>query len=114
PLISLYYLQHMLKESRKVRPTIWIYAELFTGDRQMDLFYERELGINALIREAMQTYSPRDLGGLVVQYGGGKVSGSLERIISSLRNKINPMKSLIPSLCPALLFDCTHDNEPPA
>ena len=54
--------RHVLARVREVNPHCWVFAELFTGNFETDLLYQRTLGINALIREAMQCDSPADLG----------------------------------------------------
>ncbi|OEH79857.1 glycogen debranching enzyme [Cyclospora cayetanensis] len=97
---AMHAVQHMLRECRRVRPDIWVYAELFTGSQEADLHFERQLGLNALIRESMQTQNPGDLVWQLTQFGG-RDAGAL-------------LKPLPARLCPALFYDCTHDNEPAA
>eukprot|EP00922_Rhytidocystis_sp_ex-Travisia-forbesii_P044877 GHVS01066912.1.p1 GENE.GHVS01066912.1~~GHVS01066912.1.p1 ORF type:complete len:1880 (+),score=289.48 GHVS01066912.1:287-5926(+) len=104
--------KHMLRECRKLRPNLWVYAELFTGEQKVDQQFERELGINALIREAMQTHSSRDLGLHAVKYCRCNPVGALSAMASSERDN-SQKKHLKPALCPALFYDCTHDNESP-
>eukprot|EP00922_Rhytidocystis_sp_ex-Travisia-forbesii_P065763 GHVS01097677.1.p1 GENE.GHVS01097677.1~~GHVS01097677.1.p1 ORF type:complete len:1823 (-),score=304.21 GHVS01097677.1:256-5724(-) len=104
--------KHMLRECRKLRPNLWVYAELFTGEQKVDQHFERELGLNALIREAMQTHSSRDLGLHAIKYCGCEPLGALASVPSTEREH-HRKKQLKPSLCPALFYDCTHDNETP-
>eukprot|EP00922_Rhytidocystis_sp_ex-Travisia-forbesii_P065765 GHVS01097680.1.p1 GENE.GHVS01097680.1~~GHVS01097680.1.p1 ORF type:complete len:1836 (-),score=266.89 GHVS01097680.1:358-5865(-) len=102
--------KHMLRECRRIRPNLWIYAELFTGQQKVDQLFERELGLNALIREAMQTHSSRDLGVHAMKYCHCEPLGALSSV-PSLDDA--GKQQLKPSLCPALFYDCTHDNETP-
>ncbi|KAF7458527.1 Gdb1p glycogen debranching enzyme [Cryptosporidium felis] len=128
----LHVAKHMLRVCRKTRPNIWVYAELFTGDFQVDLEFERTLGLNALIREAMRAESPGSLGFSVSNYSTAPIGGlstipsmfqaiNLEgfqnvnnngEILTSLPilDGAKPLKMLS---CPAIFFDCTHDNETP-
>jgi len=96
----------MLDAARAVRPSLYVNAELFTGNRDMDIAYILRLGINSLVQEAIQT---RDAGGMIgkVSEGGGHPIGSLEDSRASVRE-------LLPAHVPGILFDCTHDNEAPA
>ena len=63
------------------------------------------LGINSLIREAMNASSPEDLSRTLYMYGVGRPVGNLRRHASNSAVRREPR---------ALLFDCTHDNPTPA
>lgn len=104
--------KYCLKESRKVNPNLWVYAELFTGNRETDLKFERELGLNALIREAMQSYNAKNLAHHIQEFGGRQNIGSFDPI-SSLNRLSDSPRPLFRTLSPSLYFDCTHDNETP-
>nr|CEL76447.1 TPA: glycogen debranching enzyme, putative [Toxoplasma gondii VEG] len=175
--------QHMLRECRRIRPDFWIFAELFTGSQAVDLHFERCLGINALVREAMQTHDAGDLVNHLKRFGMQNGLGQLSPVAAIDRReapmgaapnasgnlssqaskrpadaacvrgeskredaafdadstvelnqvdergkaKSSPSSSgtdcrgtecrgvpLRPVLCPALFYDCTHDNETPA
>ncbi|KAJ1607173.1 glycogen debranching enzyme Gdb1p [Cryptosporidium canis] len=128
----LHVAKHMLRVCRNTRPNIWVYAELFTGDYQVDLEFERTLGLNALIREAMRAETPGALGNYVSSYSSAPIGGlstipsmfqtvnsenlgqgySKEELLISLPilQGAKPLKKLP---CPAIFFDCTHDNETP-
>lgn len=103
--------RYCLQEARKANPNLWVYAELFTGNRDTDLKFERELGLNALIREAMQSYNAQNLGWRIREFGGHPI-GSLNPIPALQRLSHSP-RPLLPTLSPSLFFDCTHDNETP-
>ncbi|CAK9002742.1 unnamed protein product [Durusdinium trenchii] len=129
--------RHVLARVREVNPHCWVFAELFTGNFETDLLYQRTLGINALIREAMQCDSPADLGHkLQSPIWNGHPVGALSPIPTldrvppaqtSQQKHLSKCPSrtllaapardavpLLPRHCPALLFDCTHDNQTPA
>ncbi|OII72983.1 Gdb1p glycogen debranching enzyme [Cryptosporidium ubiquitum] len=126
----LHVAKHMLRVCRKTRPNIWVYAELFTGDYQVDLEFERTLGLNALIREAMRAETPGSLGNYVSNYSTAPIGGlstvpSMFQTVNSenLDKENQEVLISLPILqgakplkrfpCPAIFFDCTHDNETP-
>jgi len=126
--------QHMLAQVRKVNHQCWVFAELFTGNLQTDLLYQQTLGINALIREAMQSHHPRELSyHLGSTLWGAHPLGALSNIPTldrvpgytedDCRSRARSASfayigtrelPLRPRHCPALVFDCTHDNQTPA
>lgn len=115
--------EYLIDEARKVRPDLAIFAELFTGSEEADYIFVKRLGINALIREAMQAWSTEELSRLVHRHGGRPI-GSFELDLpspgqdfsksqSSCR-ETETIRSIRPIPVPALFMDCTHDNEMPA
>ncbi|KAL4866071.1 hypothetical protein BDV12DRAFT_173429 [Aspergillus spectabilis] len=115
--------EYLIDEARKVRPDLAIFAELFTGSEEADYVFVKRLGINALIREAMQAWSTGELSRLVHRHGGRPI-GSFELDLSSpglgssksqsSGSESEVIHSIRPVPVPALFMDCTHDNEMPA
>ncbi|KAI9367985.1 glycogen debranching enzyme [Aspergillus egyptiacus] len=115
--------EYLIDEARKVRPDLAIFAELFTGSEEADYVFVKRLGINALIREAMQAWSTGELSRLVHRHGGRPI-GSFELDLpspglnfsksqaSGFENEA--IRNIRPIPVPALFMDCTHDNEMPA
>ncbi len=124
--------EHILDEARRVRPNLYVVAELFTGSEEMDYVFVKRLGLSSLIREAMQSWSTGELSRLVHRYGGRPI-GSFE--VDEITRPSNPgstpvspgvngtngfalsrevIRNIKPSTVQALFMDCTHDNEVPA
>lgn len=119
--------EHLLDVARRVRPDLYVCAELFTGSEDMDTYFVSRLGINSLIREAMNGHDPKDQSRLLYNYGLGKPIGSMdtnclteqsEVLLTSKNGDKSKVKcEIIPlhgSRPHAFLMDCTHDNESPA
>jgi glycogen debranching enzyme len=119
--------QYMLDEARKVRSDLAVFAELFTNNEQTDFEFIKQLGLSALIREAMQSWSTQELSRIVHRHCGrpigsfeidvpkpvkkGLANGSAE--INGLSTK-EIVRHVRESPVHALFMDCTHDNEMPA
>lgn len=104
--------EYLLSQAREVRPDLVVFAELFTGSEEADYVFVKRLGINALIREAMQAWSTEELSRLVHRHGGRPI-GSFDisdtegqREAALYRVQATPVQ--------ALFMDCTHDNEMPS
>ncbi|KAL8822075.1 MAG: hypothetical protein Q9191_007183 [Dirinaria sp. TL-2023a] len=123
----LHVAEYLLDKAREVRPNLAIFAELFTGDERMDYVFVKRLGISALIREAMQSWSTAELSRLVHMHGGrpigsfeidktssshiqlGKANGTND--FSQQKENVHHIRA---SPVHALFMDCSHDNELPA
>ncbi|GAA6064028.1 hypothetical protein JCM10212_004260 [Sporobolomyces blumeae] len=113
--------EYLLDKARKVNPNLYVCAELFTGSQELDMLFVCRLGINSLIREAMNSNSPKEESGLLYGFGLGKPIGSMDTDClaeeatvefngQQLSAKVIPHAGSNPH---AFLMDCTHDNESP-
>ncbi|ORX48579.1 glycogen debranching enzyme [Hesseltinella vesiculosa] len=113
--------QYLLDKARAVRPDLYVLAELFTGSAEKDNVFVANLGIHALIREAMQAWDPHELSRLVHRHGGKPV-GSMDSDMMWEKmayghhgmDQVLRIPLLHGSNPRALFMDCTHDNETPA
>ncbi|KAJ1899393.1 bifunctional 4-alpha-glucanotransferase/amylo-alpha-1,6-glucosidase [Kickxella alabastrina] len=115
--------EYLLDEARKVNPNLYVIAELFTGSEDTDRVFVQRLGINSLIREAMQAWDPKEMSRLAHRHGGRPI-GSLavdclgepgffvddEHKGIRIDGIVAPLSASLPH---AIFFDCTHDNEVP-
>ena len=103
--------KYLLNHARKIRKNLYVTAELFTTQPN-EVSYCEKLGLTSLIGEAMQANSPKELGDTVFNY-----SGSLKNAIGAINPETNFFGDnrvwLDPDLPSRILFDCTHDNQPP-
>lgn len=114
--------EYMLNKAREVRPNLTTFAELFTGSEEADYVFVKRLGINALIREALQAWSTGELSRLVHRHGGRPI-GSFDidlpssghyAVASASTGNRESIFHIRPTPVQALFMDCTHDNEMPA
>lgn len=125
--------ERLLDEARKVNPNLYVVAELFSGSEAMDKIFVERLGINSLIREAMQAWSVSELSTLIHKHGGRPIgsltwmplddftypAGSEPDLKESSDGNIQTTsevripKNLASQAPHALFMDCTHDNEVP-
>jgi glycogen debranching enzyme len=107
--------QHMLDAARQERPSLYVNAELFTTSNEDDVLYVSMLGINSIVREAIQTSSERDLASYIhPSHVGGTAFASLRHAETVAPAPGYParfaVQECLPCPIPTLLFDCTHDN----
>ena len=126
----LHVAEYLLDKAREIRPNLAVFAELFTGDENMDYIFVKRLGISALIREAMQCGSTAELSRLVHMHGGRPIgSFDIDKVNSNESSKKAPytngvngthapkveiVRHIQRSPLHALFMDCSHDNEVPA
>jgi glycogen debranching enzyme len=126
----LHVAEHILDEARRVRPDLYVVAELFTGSEEMDYVFVKRLGLSSLIREAMQAWSTAELSRLVHRHGGRPIgSFEVDEVSKAdVRSKEDGemwngngektsreiVRRIKPQPVQALFMDCTHDNEVPA
>ncbi|KAI6785469.1 Glycogen debranching enzyme-like protein [Emericellopsis cladophorae] len=128
--------EHILDEARRVRPDVYVVAELFTGSEETDYVFVKRLGLSSLIREAMQAWSTAELSRLVHRHGGRPIGSFEVDEVSRPESRSPPttparagnkdpldesgvysreiIRTIKPTPVHALFMDCTHDNETPA
>ena len=75
--------------------------------------FVKRLGIHSLIREGLAAWDPQEMMRLVAKYGGCSPIAALSLPTVDIPAGLEGVRVKEAGI-PALLFDCTHDNEPPA
>ncbi|RKP13656.1 glucanotransferase domain of glycogen debranching enzyme-domain-containing protein, partial [Piptocephalis cylindrospora] len=113
--------EHLLDAARRVRPDLYILAELFTGSEMMDAVYVGRLGIHSMVREAVQPGDSFELSRLIHRHGGYPI-GSLCEVgetyemtgDADAEGSGRLVRRIRPGRPHALFYDGTHDNETPS
>jgi glycogen debranching enzyme len=99
--------EYLIDAARRVRPNLFVIAELFTSSEYLDNIFVNRLGINSLIRESLNCPDSHELGRVLHRFGGNPV-GAFDHQLGSSTFDCKPLQ---PTLAHAILFDQTHDNE---
>ncbi|PWN22903.1 putative 4-alpha-glucanotransferase [Microstroma glucosiphilum] len=115
--------EYFLDVARRVKPNLYVCAELFTGSEEMDVYFVSRLGLNALIREMENGHDPKEESRLLYRFGVNKPIGSMDKDClstngvaqvpgkgSEIPAVVTPLSGSSPD---ALFMDVTHDNETP-
>ncbi|KAK6344089.1 hypothetical protein TWF696_007736 [Orbilia brochopaga] len=105
--------EYLLDAARRVRPNLYIAAELFSGSEAKDYIFLQRLGINSLIREAMQAWGPAELSKLVHRHAGKPIGSFEQDHVKSDGSGDLEIRKITASSIHALFADCTHDNDTP-
>ena len=57
--------EYLINGARSIKPSLILFAELFTGDEGTDVEFTKRMGINALVREGQRNYGAGDF----IKYG---------------------------------------------
>lgn len=112
----LHVAEYLLDAARRVNNNLYVMAELFTGDENMDRLYVQRLGLGGLIREAMQAWSTGELSRLVHKHGGLPIGSFHEEEKKGHKKRSDGGGRIIEvsgSPIDAVFMDCTHDNQMP-
>ena len=97
--------EYFIKCARKINPSLYIMAELFTGGEDEDMHYINTIGINSVVREAFHNLTPNALTHFLWLSGGNPVA-AIDNLNSD--SYIRPLRQI-----PGVIYDLTHDNPTP-
>jgi len=100
----LHVAEHVLRAARRVRPDLYVFAELYAGGESAACHVTNRLGINATVEVALHQHSARQLAERVDESGllplGAFTARQTDWLVRRRRT-------------PAILFDQTHDDASP-
>ena len=98
--------EYFIQQARKVNPSLYVMAELFTNSEERDIEYINRLGITSLMREGNKRVDPPAMTHLLWSSGGRPVAA-----VDLIDNEtvVRPVRQI-----PGVIFDLTHDNEAPS
>ena len=101
----IHVLRRLIGVMRKTNPHLLVMAELFTGEAGNDVVYEATIGIDLMVREAMQIHSSSEIVGKIWGVSNASIGVCSVDVYS---------RQLIPTKASAILYDSTHDNSTPS
>jgi len=96
--------EHVLKAARRVRPDLYVFAELFAGGQAASCRMANRLGLNATVEVGLHAHSAWQL--------MERISNACEVRLGGLRNRQTDWL-VGRRRTPAILFDQTHDDASP-
>lgn len=106
----LHVLEYFVNYARTINPSLFVFAELFSGSIFTDSLYTKRIGLNALIREAIHCRETVHLAETIRNTGGDRehpIDGVDKEIMLPDSRKLRVLHSSKPK---SLLYDVTHDN----
>ena len=100
----LHVAEHVLRAARRVRPDLYVFAELYAGGETAACRVANCLGLNATIEVALSAHSARQLAERVSSAGDVPLGAFVARRTDWLTGRRRP---------PLILFDQSHDDDSP-
>ena len=105
--------KYLVSKARKANPKVVVMAGLFTCNSTLDSYFVESLGIDLLIREALNAQTPEELLRNDSGLNSLPESDLFNDSVLGLTSKSQVYK-FKPSSIPTILFDCTSDNPTPS